>query len=72
MPACHRWLRAGFRPGDRVLSVGSIPGGELTLARINTLIRDGQIRVWTLQRGEKVLELSNPREDRRDDRLEEE
>ena len=69
MPTCHRWVRAGFRAGDRVLKVGSEQ--ELSLDRINTLIRDGQIRAWSVLRGNRTLELKNPREDRRIERLDE-
>lgn len=69
MPTCHRWYLAGFRAGDRVLNVGN--ASDLTLARINSLIRDGQAFDWSLQRGKQALVVKNPREDRRRDRLEE-
>jgi|GEM_PF-2381918 len=71
MPACHRWQRAGFQAGDRVLAVGATSGRGLSLAGINGLIRDGQVLVWTLQRKGRALEVRNPPENRRLDRLDE-
>jgi len=72
MPSCHRWYRAGFRAGDRVLAVGSTPARELSLARINALLLNGEVLVWSLQRKQRGLELKNPSEDRRLESLEEE
>jgi len=72
MPNCHRWRRAGFRAGDRVLAVGAILERELNLAKINALILDGQILDWKVRRKDQVLELKNPSEDRRLECLEEE
>lgn len=72
MPSCHRWYRAGFRAGDRVLGVGAAVERELSLAKINTLLLDGQVLTWSLRRKDRMLELKNPSEDRRLERLEEE
>jgi len=71
MPTCHRWYLAGFRPGDRVLAVGSDAGKGLTLTRLNGMLRDGQVLDWRLLRGQKPIQLRNPSEDRRRDRLDE-
>lgn len=70
LPACHRWYQAGFRGRDRILAAGPLRGPQLNLTCINQAIRDGQILVWSVQRGRETLELRNPSEDRWNDRLE--
>ena len=72
MPDCHRWYRAGFRAGDRLLAVGPTTERELSLAKINALLLDGQVLAWSLRRKDRILELKNPSENRRLERLEEE
>jgi hypothetical protein len=72
MPDCHRWYRAGFRTGDRVLAVGPAAERELSLSKLNSLLLEGQVLPWSLRRKDRILELQNPSEDRRLERLEEE
>lgn len=65
LPRCHRWHRAGFRTGDRVLAAGPLEGATLTLEALDHLLRQGRILAWTLQRGRKRVTLANPNEDPR-------
>jgi hypothetical protein len=65
LPTCHRWHRAGFRRGDRVLAAGSLAGATLTLEALDGLLREGRLLDWTLQRGKAHVMVKNPNEDPR-------
>lgn len=62
LPSCNRWYRAGFREGDRILSVEELSGPSLTLGRLNALLIQGRALPFALQRGKTTVNLLSPPE----------